>query len=217
MRRDITASLVAMLVFTLLLGVAYPAAMTGIAQLAFHDQADGSRVERDGKVVGSRLLAQAFDRPVLDAAGAPTVDADGNEVREPDPAYFQPRPSQTSYDAAASGFLNQGPNQRDLADLIAERRDAYLALEGPTNDGLDAKDIPIDAVTNSGSGLDPHVSIANARIQAARVAKQRGVSRARVMRLVDRHVAGRWLGVFGAPGVNVLELNLDLDEEYPQR
>lgn len=217
MKRDLIASIVAMLTLTLLLGIAYPLAVTGISQVAFHDKASGSRIERDGKVVGSSLVAQAFDQPVLDENGEPTTDADGVEVREPNIVYFQPRPSQTSYNAAASGFLNQGPNQQELADIFSERLDAYLELEGTYNDGLDKSGVPVDAVANSGSGIDPHISIANARIQAARVAKERGVSRKQVLKLVDGQVDGRWLGVFGTPGVNVLELNLELDKEFPQR
>lgn len=217
MKRDLIASIVAMLTLTLLLGIAYPLAVTGISQVAFHDKASGSRIERDGKVVGSSLVAQAFDQPVLDENGEATTDADGVEVREPNIVYFQPRPSQTSYNAAASGFLNQGPNQQELADIFSERLDAYLELEGTYNDGLDKSGVPVDAVANSGSGIDPHISIANARIQAARVAKERGVSRKQVLKLVDGQVDGRWLGVFGTPGVNVLELNLELDKEFPQR
>jgi K+-transporting ATPase ATPase C chain len=154
---------------------------------------------------------------VLDSSGAPTKDADGAAVREADPAWFQPRPSQTGYDASASSFLNQGPNQRDLADTLKGYLDAYLTLERPANPGLTARDVPIDAVTNSASGIDPHISKANARIQARTVAATRNVSVRRVMQLVDDHVAGRGLGVFGQPGVNVLELNLALDQEFPQR
>lgn len=213
MRRDITASIIAMLAFTLLLGIAYPLAVTGIAQLTMSGNANGSQVKRDGKVVGSSLVAQAFDRPVLDADGAPTKDEDGNEVREPDPAYFQPRPSQTGYNAAGSGFLNQGPNDQALADLFVERRDAWLELEQRYDSTLTKADVPLDAVANSASGIDPHISIANARAQAARVAKERDVSRDRVLDMIDDHVAGRGLGVFGSPGVNVLELNLDLDQD----
>ncbi len=201
MRRDLIASITAVLALTVLLGLGYPLLMTGIAQVAMPVRADGSPIRRDGELVGSRQVAQAF----ADEDGAPLV------------GYFQPRPSQTGYAANASSFLNQGPNQQELADLFAERRDAYLELEGAYHDDLDADDVPVDAVTNSGSGIDPHVSIANARIQAARVADERGAELAEVLGLVDEHVDGRALGLFGEPGVNVLELNLSIDEEYPVR
>ena len=217
MRRDLITALIATLAFTLLLGVAYPLAVTGVARLAMHDRASGSILERDGTVVGSRLVAQAFDRAVLDGSGEPERDSDGAVLREPDPHYFQPRPSQTGYAANGSGFLNLGPNQRELADLYAARRDAYLALEGPYDPSLDAGRVPVDAVTNSGSGIDPHVSVANARIQARRVAAERGADLDRVLDLVAEHTTSRAFGIFGERGVNVLELNLDLDEELPVR
>ena len=197
MRRDLIASTIAIAAFILLLGVAYPLAVTGIAQLTMSDQANGSRIERDGEVVGSKLVAQAFS----------TGD-------EPDERYFQPRPSQTDYSANATAFLNEGPNQQALADLYRERLDAYLGLEAGHVDDLTAKDVPIDAVTNSASGIDPHVSVANARIQAHRVAAERDVDLDDVLELVDRNTVGRAFGLFGQPGVNVLELNLDLDSNF---
>lgn len=217
MRRDLIASITALLAFTLLLGIVYPLAVTGISHVTMGNRAAGSTIKRDHKVVGSKLIAQAFDQPVLDANGSPTKDADGNAVREPNPAWFQPRPSQTGYNAAGSSFLNQGPNQQDLADTLKGYLDAYLALERPHNPSLTARQVPIDAVTNSASGIDPHISIANARIQAHRIAAERGASLRAVNRLIDQHVAGRALGLFGQAGVNVLELNLALDQEFPQR
>ncbi|UUY06303.1 potassium-transporting ATPase subunit C [Svornostia abyssi] len=132
---------------------------------------------------------------------------------EPDPAYFQSRPSASGYSANATFFNNLGPNQQDLADQLKAAADAYLALEGPDNPGLKAGDIPSDAVTTSASGIDPHISTENAEIQARRVARERGLSPDRVNDLIDEHTAGRALGFMGEPGVNVLTLNLALDEE----
>jgi K+-transporting ATPase ATPase C chain len=185
----------AVVVLTLVFGIAYPVVATGLAQLVFPHKADGSLVERDGKVVGSRLAAQAFTKP----------------------AYFHPRPSATSpeYDAAATTFANLGPTNPDLARAVRRRVLAILRLERPYNPGLAVGDIPVDAVTTSGSGIDPHISPANARLQAPRVAKVRGLSLDRVAQLIDENTDGRWLGIFGEPGVNVLELNLALDRETP--
>lgn len=193
MRRDLTTSAVAVVVFTLLCGLAYPLLVTGVGQVVFPGRADGSLVERDGEVVGSRLIGQDFRRR---------------------PEYFQGRPSATEYAADATFFDNLGPNQRDLADLLRANADAYLALERRDSPGLRREDLPPDAVTASASGIDPHISPANARIQAARVARERGLDRARVLELVDDHTDGRFL-FLGEPGVNVLELNLALDSEQP--
>jgi potassium-transporting ATPase KdpC subunit len=197
MRKDLISSVVAVVVLTLVLGVAYPLVVTGIGQVVFSDQADGSRVERDGREVGSRLIGQAF------------VDADG----EPDERYFQSRPSVSDYNPAGTTFNNLGPNQADLRDMLAQHADAYLDLEGPYNPGLTRSEIPPDAVTTSASSVDPHISPENARLQAARVARVRSLERDRVLELVDDNTAGRTLGFLGEPGVNVLELNLALDEE----
>ena len=186
-------SAIAVVVLTLVFGIAYPVVFTGFAQVAFSDKADGSLVERDGSVVGSRLAAQAFTKP----------------------EYFHPRPSATSpeYNAAATTFANLGPTNPELAKAVRQRVLAILQLERPYNPGLTIGDIPVDAVTTSASGIDPHISPANARLQAARVAKVRGLSTDRVSQLIDDNTDGRWLGIFGEPGVNVLELNLALDEE----
>jgi K+-transporting ATPase ATPase C chain len=156
-------------------------------------RADGSLIERDGRVVGSRLAAQEFTRP----------------------EYFHPRPSGTdpAYNAAGTTFSNLGPTNPELAKLVDERAQAILALERPYNAGLTIGDIPVDAVTTSASGIDPHISPANARLQTPRVGRRRGLSEERVAELVDDHTDGRWLGLFGERGVNVLELNLALDEE----
>jgi K+-transporting ATPase ATPase C chain len=186
-------STIAVVVLTLVFGIAYPVVVTGFAQLAFSDKANGSLIERDGKVVGSSLAAQAFTKP----------------------QYFHPRPSATApqYNAAATTFANLGPTNPDLAKAVRQRALAILELEGPYNPGLTIGDIPVDAVTTSASGIDPHISPANARLQAARVANVRGLSPDRVSQLIGDNTDGRWLGVFGEPGVNVLELNLALDEE----
>jgi potassium-transporting ATPase KdpC subunit len=191
--RTFFRSIVAVLVLTLVFGLIYPIAFTGLAQVAFADKANGSLVERDGKVVGSSLAAQAFAKP----------------------QYFHPRPSATApaYNAAATTFANLGPTNPDLAEAVKERAEAILKLEGPYNPGLQIGDIPVDAVTTSGSGIDPHISPANADLQAARIAKVRRLTPKRVQELIDDNTDGRWLGLFGEPGVNVLELNLALDGE----
>ena len=217
MRRDIAGSVVAIVVLTIALGLVYPLVMTGVAQVAFNDQANGSQVERDGKVVGSTLIGQDFRKPVLDAAGQPKKDQDGNPVLEADPAWFQSRPSQSGYSANVTFFSNLGPNQKDLADQVKANLDAYVALERPFTPGLTAAGVPVDAVTSSASGVDPHISAANARIQANRIAAVRKAPLDRVLALIRDHTDGRSLGVLGEPGVNVLALNLALDKEFPLR
>jgi K+-transporting ATPase ATPase C chain len=192
MMRVLGRSVIAVVVLTLVFGLVYPLVFTGFAQLAFSDKADGSLIERDGKVVGSKFAAQAFTKP----------------------QYFHPRPSATApeYNAAATTFANLGPTNPDLAQAVQERIAAILELERPYNPGLTVGDIPVDAVTTSASGIDPHISPANATLQTARVAKVRGLSEQQVSDLVDDHTDGRWLGIFGQPAVNVLELNLALDD-----
>ncbi|HEX5990537.1 MAG TPA: potassium-transporting ATPase subunit KdpC [Solirubrobacterales bacterium] len=191
LRKDLTTAAVAIVFLTALLGVAYPLVTTGAAQLAFPDASDGSKVEMDGKVVGSKLIGQDFKGL---------------------PRYFQSRPSATEYSGDVTFFNNLGPNSRELSDFFAEQLAAYLKRERPYDPGLRAGDVPVDAVTTSASGVDPHISTANARIQARRVAAVRGLPLARVLDLVDENTAGRFLGLFGEPGVNVLELNVDLDQ-----
>lgn len=192
MRRDLITSALAVVVFTVLLGLAYPLLTTGAAQLLFPGKADGSKIERAGKVVGSRLIGQDF----------------GGK-----PRYFQSRPSVTGYNPAATFFNNLGPNSKDLKALFEENIAAYLKLERPYNPGLSKGDVPPDAVQTAASGVDPHISEANAEIQARRVAEVRGLDPGRVMQLVEDHTDGRGFGLFGEPGVNVLELNLALDRE----
>jgi K+-transporting ATPase ATPase C chain len=188
MRRDIAPSIIAIVVLTLLFGIVYPLATTGVAQVLFPNKADGSRIERDGEVVGSRLIGQDFSG---------------------DRAYFQARPSATEYSANVTFFNNLGPNSQELSDLFAENRAAYMRREQMRP----GEQVPPDAVQTSASGVDPHISEANAEIQARRVAEERGLELGRVLELVDENTDGRFLGVLGEPGVNVLELNLALDDE----
>jgi len=213
MRRDLTNSVLAILVFTVLLGLAYPLATTGLAQVLFPNKADGSQIERDGKVVGSRLIGQDFRRPVKGPDGKDKLDADGNPVLEADPRYFQSRPSATGYNPAATFFNNLGPNSKKLRTLFEANLAAYLKLERPYNPGLARGDVPPDAVQTTASGVDPHISEDNAEIQARRIAKVRGLDLDRVLELVGENTDDRGLGVLGEPGVNVLELNLALDDE----
>ena len=189
MRRQLAPALVVFLALTLLTGLAYPLAVTGVAQVAFPGRADGSLIERNGQVVGSRLSGQAF-------AG----------VR-----YFHARPSAAGdgYGAMASSASNLGPTNEELIKMVRERRAAYRR----ENDLRAGQQVPIDAVTASGSGLDPDISAANARLQAPRVARARGLDLNDVLALIDNHTDGRSLGFLGEPGVNVLELNLALDGE----
>ena len=217
MRRDIVGSVVAIVVLTIGFGLVYPLVMTGVAQVTFHDQANGSQVKRNGTVVGSSLIGQDFRRPVLDKNGNPKLDTDGNPVLEADPVWFQSRPSQSGYSANVTFFSNLGPNQKDLADQVKANLEVYLAREGPYSPGLTAAGVPVDAITDSASGVDPHISAANARIQANRIAAVRKASLDRVLALVRQQTDGRALGVLGEPGVNVLELNLAVDKEFPLR
>jgi potassium-transporting ATPase KdpC subunit len=190
MRKDIVTSALAVVVFTLLLGLAYPLVMTGISQVVFPGRANGSQITLDGRVVGSKLIAQPF----------------------PGARYFHPRPSQTNYDAAATAFSNRGPNQKSARAFYTHELAAYLKRERPFTPGLTAARVPVDAITTSASGVDPQISPANARIQANRIARMRRLPPARVRALIDKYTNGRFLGVFGEPGVNVTELDLALDQ-----
>ena len=199
--KELSTAAIAILVLTVMLGIAYPLVMTGISQVVFPGKADGSQVTVDGKVVGSRLIA----RPFTLRGG------------QPDSSYFQPRPSQTDYSATSTAFSNRGPNSAVARFFYRAHLDSYLALEGRYDPALTRAKVPVDAVTTSASGVDPHISQANAGIQAHRIAAVRHLPLARVDKLIADNTDGRFLGVIGEPGVNVLELNLALDQEAPAR
>lgn len=186
--RQLRPALLTVIVFTLICGVAYPLLSTAIGQVAFGNKANGSLIKRDGVVVGSKLIGQTFT----------------------DPKYFAPRPSAAGagYDGSASSGSNLGPTSPDLLSAVKDRVAAYRQENGLAADAL----VPVDAVTASASGLDPHISVANARLQAPRVAKARGLDPAVVAKLVVKYTDGRQLWVLGEPGVNVVELNLALDD-----
>jgi len=219
MRRDVITSAIAVVVLTILLGLVYPLAVTGISQVAFPGRADGSQIKVGGKVVGSRLVGQQFADVVTAPGGKPKLDKAGNPVTSPDPRYFQSRPSATAPpdNAAGTAFSNLGPNSVATEQAIAANLQAYVQLERPYVPGLIAARVPVDAVNSSASGVDPDISAANAGIQAHRIAAVRHLSLAAVMRLVSSHTHGREIGIFGEPGVNVLELNLALDRTAGSR
>ncbi len=184
--RQLIAAIRILLVLTVITGLAYPLAITAIAQVVSPGTANGSRVEVDGRTIGSSLIGQPF-------AGA---------------EWFHPRPSaagEDGYETLSSSASNLGPNNAELVQAITERRAAYAA-----ENGVAPAQVPADALTASASGLDPHISVANARLQAGRVARARGVDPARVRALVDRLAQGRTLGILGDARVNVLQLNLAL-------
>jgi K+-transporting ATPase ATPase C chain len=210
-RNALTAGL-AMIVMTILLGVVYPLVVTGISQVAFPGNANGQQVKVHGKLVGSKILGQQFATQVI-KNGKPQVDKNGNPVTTPDPKYFQTRPSATvpPDNAAATTFSNLGPNNVATEQEIAANIKAYLALEKPYDPGLTTAQVPVDAADSSASGVDPDISQANAWIQAHRVAAVRHLALSKVMQLISQYTTGRSLGIFGEPGVNVLELNLALD------
>lgn len=187
--RQLKPAIISVIVFTVLLGGVYPLVATAIGQVALNDEANGSLIRRDGVVVGSELIGQTFTAP----------------------EYFHSRPSAAGagYDGSASSGSNYGPQNPDFLAAVAERVAAYREENGLSGD----VSVPVDAVTASASGLDPHISVANARLQAARVAQARGLTLAVVMGLIDDHTDGRSLGVLGEPGVNVVLLNLALDEQ----
>jgi potassium-transporting ATPase KdpC subunit len=198
--KNLVVAVLMTIVTTLLLGVAYPLAITGLAQVLFRDKANGQLLERDGKVVGSRIIGQAFSSP----------------------GYFRSRPSAagTGYDAANSSGTNLGPTNKKLVDAVKAASDA-ARRENPDGAGCQVRGaacaVPVDLVTSSASGLDPHISPAAAAFQVPRVARERGMPEADVRRMVDAHSEGRQLGFLGEPVVNVLELNLALDAQMPMK
>ncbi len=189
--KAILRSIIVIVGSTIVFGFAYPAVMTGFAQAAFPSQANGSLIQDGTHVVGSKLVAQDF-------TGL---------------AYFHERPSATTpaYNGAGTTFANLGPTSPALAAFVHQQIEAVLKLEGPYNPGLTVKDIPVDAVTTSGSGIDPDISIAYAQLQAHRVAAVRRLPLATVQALISQYTTGRTFGIFGEPGVNVLGLNLALN------
>jgi K+-transporting ATPase ATPase C chain len=200
MRRQLFPSIVSMIIFTVIFGIVFPLVVLGIGQLAFHDKANGSLVKVDGKTVGSSLIGQSF------------TTAKGKPIRK----FFQSRPSaavgvdgktEAGYDPTLSSGSNLGPTNPALLKLVKQRVNDYRTLNGLTS----KTKVPIDAVTASGSGLDPDISVANARLQAPRVASARGIPVAKVNQLIDAHTTGRALGFLGEKAVNVLQLNLALD------
>ena len=186
--KNLVAAVLMTIVTTLILGVIYPLAITAIAQVAFPSQANGQLIERDGKVVGSRIIGQGFSAP----------------------GYFRSRPSAAGmgYDAANSAGSNLGPTNKKLIDAVTAN------VESARKENPNAP-IPIDLVTTSASGFDPHISPAAADFQVSRVARERGMSEAHLRQLVEAHTEGRQLGFFGESRVNVLELNLVLDRDRP--
>jgi len=188
--KNLITAVLMTLVTTLLLGIAYPLVVTGLAQVLFRDKANGQLIERGGKIIGSRIIGQAFSSP----------------------GYFRSRPSAagTGYDAANSSGTNLGPTNKKLIDAVK------AAVEAAKKENPSAP-VPIDLVTSSASGLDPHISPAAARFQVPRVARERRVSEAEIRQLVQAHTQSRQLGFLGEPVVNVLELNLALDERHPMK
>jgi len=182
--RNLVIAVLMTVVTTVILGIVYPLVISGVAQVAFPDQANGQLIERNGQVVGSRIIGQGFSSP----------------------GYFHSRPSATAvpYDAASSGGSNYGPTNRKLIDAVAANVEA-ARKENPS------APVPVDMVTTSASGFDPHITPANAEFQVTRVARERGMSETDVRRLVEEHTEGRTFGFLGEPRVNVLELNLALD------
>jgi K+-transporting ATPase ATPase C chain len=189
-KRNLIAAVLMTVVTTVLLGIVYPLVVTGVAQVMFHDKANGQLIEQNGKVIGSRIIGQAFSSP----------------------GYFRSRPSAagTGYDATSSGGTNLGPTNKKLVDAVKAAAEA-ARKENP------GTPVPVDLVTSSASGLDPHISPAAADFQVPRVARERGIPEGDVRQALEAHTTGRQWGFLGEPVVNVLELNLALDGQYPMK
>lgn len=200
MLKEFRPAIVLTVAFTLLCGIAYPLGMTGIAQVLFPDQANGSLITKDGKVIGSELIGQNFTQDKY-FHGRPSATTDTDPK---DPTKTVPSP----YNAAASVASNLGPTSKALVDRVTGDA-ATLAAQNPK------APVPVDLVTTSGSGLDPDITPAGALFQVPRVAKARGIGEDKLRQLVTDSTQGRFLGVFGEPRVNVLKLNLALDEQFP--
>ncbi|WP_327725122.1 potassium-transporting ATPase subunit C [Streptomyces europaeiscabiei] len=204
------AGLRALLVLTLVTGVIYPLVVTGFAQALFNGKANGSEIEADGKVVGSSLIGQSYNLPLKE----------GQETPEPDLKWFQGRPQNglgsnsvnTQYKLILSGATNRSGDNADLIQWVKDAKAAVIKDNSVAGYTVNASDVPADAVTSSGSGLDPDISPEYADIQVHRVAEQNGLSADQVQKLVDDHTEGRTLGFIGEPRVNVLELNIALKE-----
>ena len=186
MKKNLVTAILMTVATTILLGIIYPLVVTGIAQALFPKKANGQLIEANGKVIGSRIIAQAFTSP----------------------GYFHPRPSAVNYDPTGSNGSQLGPTNQKLIDRV-KIATATLRAENP------GAPVPIDIVTTSASGLDPEITPAAASFQVPRVARARGVNEDRVRELVSKHTEDRQLGLLGEPRVNVLELNLELDKQFP--
>jgi K+-transporting ATPase ATPase C chain len=220
MKRDIISSAIGIVVLTLILGILYPLVVTGVSQVAFPGNANGQKIYLNGKLVGSKIVGQAFGtQPVK--GGKPETTKTGGPVLVADRRYFQSRPSATGepyvaggspYNAAATTFSNLGPNSVNTLSSIQANLRAYINLNGRYYPGgLTPSKVPVDAANTSASGIDPDISVANADIQAYRIAAVRNMPLAHVRALISKYTAGRGIGFSGEPGVNVLELNLALD------
>jgi K+-transporting ATPase ATPase C chain len=221
MKRDIINSFIGILLFTVICGLVYPLFITGVSQVAFPGNANAQKVYVGGKLVGSKIIGQNFGDPVVKNGKVELTD--GNPVTAPDPHYFQTRPSGTTPadNAAGTAFANYGPNSTVTKAALTANIQAYIALDKAPDGkpyypgGLTPGKIPVDAVDTSASGIDPQISIANADIQAYRIAAIRDLSLSTVHHLISQYTLGRGLGFSGEPGVDVLEINLALNRLSP--
>jgi K+-transporting ATPase ATPase C chain len=218
LRKDLITAAIAVLAFTLICGILYPLAITAISQVAFPGNANGQQVHVAGTLVGSKLIGQNFADIVTNPKTGKPETLNGNPVTTPDPHYFQTRPSGTTPadNAAGSAFANYGPNSTVTEQAIAANIKTYIQLNGRYYPGgLTAAMIPVDAADTSASGIDPDISVANAHIQAHRLAAIRHLPLTTVDQLVLTYTGGRGLGFSGEPTVNVLQLNLALNRLSP--